>query len=101
MCINSEFFPWFFPSNRKGFQCQSLCYCVQLLFGIDNICGNIIQDPKSDIKAYVWVEAMAKEEDKVLGIEKFDGTNFGYWRLSPWEEVASPFLEKKHKTMKD
>ena len=44
---------------------------------------------------------MAEEEDKALAIEKFDGTNFGYWRLSPWEEVASPFLEKKHKTMKD
>ena len=44
---------------------------------------------------------MAKEEDKALGIEKFDRTDFEYWRLSPWEEVASPFLEKKHKTMKD
>ena len=44
---------------------------------------------------------MAKEEDKALGIEKFDGTDFEYWRLSPWEEVESPFLEKKHKTIKD
>ena len=44
---------------------------------------------------------MAKEEDKALGIKKFDRTDFEYWRLSPWEEVASPFLEKKHKTIKD
>ena len=78
MWINSKFFPWFFPSKRNGFQRKKLCSCVQLMFGIDNICGNIIQDPTSNIKTYVWVEAMAEEENKALGIEKFDGTDFGY-----------------------
>ena len=34
--------------------------------------------PTSDIGVKVRVEAMAGEEGKVLGIEKFDETDFGY-----------------------
>ena len=76
-----EFVPWFFPSKRKGFPRKYLCSHVRLLFWIANICDNIIWDPTSGIKAKVRVEAMAREEGKGLGIEKFDGTNFVYWRM--------------------
>ena len=43
--IDSEFVSWFFPSRRKGFLLKYLCSYVWLLFGIDNIGGNIIWDP--------------------------------------------------------
>ena len=49
-----------------------------LLFWIANIVDNIIWVPTSGIRAKVRVEAMAREEGKASGIEKFDGTNFGY-----------------------
>ena len=52
-----------------------------MLFWIANIIDNIIWDPTSGVRAKVRVEAMAKEEGKASGIEKFDGTNFGYWRV--------------------
>ena len=52
-----------------------------MLFWIANIVDNIIWDPTSGVRAKVRVEAMAKEEGKASGIEKFDGTNFGYWRM--------------------
>ena len=52
-----------------------------MLFWIANIVDNIIWDPTSGIRAKVRVEAMAKEEGKASGIEKFDGTTFGYWRV--------------------
>ena len=53
-------------------------FCEWLLFWIANICDNIIWDPTSSIKAKVRVEAMVREEGKASGIEKFDGTDFGY-----------------------
>ena len=53
--------------------------CVWLLFWIVNIIDNIIWDPTSGIRTKVRVEAMAREEGKALGIEKFDGTDFRYW----------------------
>ena len=34
---------------------------------------------------------MAGEESKILGIEKFDGTNFRYWRI----QIEDYFYEKK------
>ena len=46
-----------------------------LLFWIANICDNIIWDSTSGIRAKVRVEAMAREEGKGLGIDKFDGTD--------------------------
>ena len=77
-----------------------------MLFWIDNIGGNIIWDPTSGIKDKVLVEAMAKEEDKTSGIEKFDGTDFGYWRMQIEDylygkKLHLPLLGKKIETMKD
>ena len=37
--------------------------------------------PTSGIRAKVRVEAMAKEEDKASGIEKFDRIDFRYWKM--------------------
>ena len=67
-----------FPFKKKGFSTKILYSCVWLLFWIANIVDNIIWDPTSGIKAKVRVEVMAGEEGKVSGIEKFDGTDFGY-----------------------
>ena len=52
-----------------------------MLFWIANIVDNIIWVPTSDIRAKVRVEAMVEEEGKSSGIEKFDGTDFAYWRM--------------------
>ena len=77
-----------------------------LLCVIGNIIDNIIWDPTSGIRAKVRVEAMAEEEGKASGIKKFDGTNFGYWRMQIEDylyrkKLHQPLLGMKPKTMKD
>ena len=52
------------------------------------------------------MEAIAREEGKGLGIEKFDGTNFTYWRMQIEDylygkKLHLPHLGTKHETMKD
>ena len=49
---------------------------------------------------------MAGEEGKTSGIEKFDGTDFGYWRMQIKDylygkKLHLPLLKKKPETMKD
>ena len=49
---------------------------------------------------------MAGEESKILGIEKFDGTNFRYWRIQIEDyfygkKLHLPLLGTKPETMKD
>ena len=73
---------------------------------IANICDNIIWDPKSGIRAKVRVKAMAGEEGKGTGIEKFDGTDFAYWRMQIEDylygnKLHLPLLGTKPETMKD
>ena len=77
-----------------------------MLFWIANIVDNIIWDPTSGVRAKVRVEALAKEEGKASGIEKFDGTNFGYWRVQIEDYLYAKklhlsLLGKKPKIMKD
>ena len=52
------------------------------------------------------MEAMARKEGKASGIKKFDGTNFGYWRMQIEDylygkKLHLPLLGKKPDTMKD
>ena len=77
-----------------------------MLFWIANICDNIIWDPTSGIKAKVREEAMAGEEGKGLGIEKFDGIDFAYWRMQVEDylygnKLHLPLVGTKPKSMKD
>ena len=77
-----------------------------MLFWIAVIVDNIIWGPTNGIRAKVSVEAMAREEGKGLGIEKFDGTDFGYWRMQIEDylygkKLHLPLLRKKHEIMKD
>ena len=77
-----------------------------MLFWITNICDNIIRDPTSGIRVKVRVEAIVGEEGKTLGIEKFDGTYFGYWRMQIEDYLYGKklhlrLLGKKPDTMKD
>ena len=49
---------------------------------------------------------MVGEEGKASRIEKFDGTNFGYWRMQIEDYLCGkklhlPLLRKKHEIMKD
>ncbi len=37
--------------------------------------------PTSGIRALVRVGAITGEDGKTSGIEKFDGTDFGYWKM--------------------
>ena len=60
----------------------------------------------SGIRAKVRVEVMAEEEGKGIGIEKFDGTDFAYWRMQIEDylygkKLHLPLLGKKPETMKD
>ena len=73
---------------------------------IANIIDNIIWDPISGIRDKVRVEVMAGEEGKGSGIEKFDGTNFVYWRMQIEDylygkKLHLPLLGRKPETMKD
>ena len=48
---------------------------------------------------------MAEEAGKTSGIEKFDGTDFAYWRMQIEDylygrKLHLPFLETKPKVMK-
>ena len=63
-----------------------------MLFLIANIVDDIIWDPTSGIGVKVKVEAMIGEEGKALGIEKFDGTDFGYWRM----QIEDYFYGRNH-----
>ena len=77
-----------------------------MLFLIANIVDDIIWDPTSGIGVKVKVEAMIGEEGKALGIEKFDGTDFGYWRMQIEDylygkKLCLPLLRTKPETMKD
>ena len=52
------------------------------------------------------MEAMAREEGKASGIEKFDGIDFGYWRMQIEDYIYGkklhlPLLGTKPETMKD
>ena len=76
------------------------------MFWIANIVNNIICNPASCIKAKVRVEAMAREEGKALGFEKFDRTDFEYWKMQIEDHLYGkklhlPCLGTKHETMKD
>ena len=77
-----------------------------LLFWIANIVDNIIWDTKSGIGAKIRVEAIVGEERKASGFEKFDGTDFAYWRMQIEDylygkKLHLPLLGTKSKTMKD
>ena len=57
-------------------------------------------------QSQVRVEAIAREEGKGSGIEKFDGTNFAHWRMQIEDylygkKLHLPLLGKKPETMKD
>ena len=67
---------------------------------------NVFISPTNGIRAKVRVKAMAGEECKASGIEKFDGTDFGYWRVQIKDylygkKLHFPLLGKKPNTMKD
>ena len=52
------------------------------------------------------MEAMAREEGKASGIEKFDGTDFEYWRMQIEDylygkKLHLPLLRTKPEIMKD
>ena len=77
-----------------------------MLFWIGNICGNIIWNPTSGIRAKVRVEMMARKEAKASGFEKFDGTDFEYWRMQIEDylygkKLHLPLLGTKLETIKD
>ena len=62
--------------------------------------------PNKWYQSQVRVEAMAREKGKVSKIEKFNGTDFGYWRMQIedylyGEKLHLSLLGRKPDTMKD
>jgi hypothetical protein len=57
-----------------SFACSSP-FCISQVLGILSLFLT------TGIRAKVQVGAMTGEEGKVSGIEKFDNTDFGYWRM--------------------
>ena len=53
--------------------------------------------PTSGIRALVRVGAMTGEDGKTSGIEKFDGTDFGYWKMQIKDYVWYKFATGAHK----
>ena len=67
--INSGFRPF-------RLKCVFVCY-----INYSKKLSNVFIFPTNGIKAKVRVKATAEEEGKASEIKKFDGTNFGYWRV--------------------
>ena len=95
-----------FSFKKKGFSRKSLCSCMDvLLLCLLKFIHNYIEFfPTSGIRAQVRLGAMAGEEGKTSGIEKFDGTNFGYWKMQIEDylygkKLHLPLLGKKPKSM--
>ena len=51
----------------------------------------------SGIRALVRVGARTGEDGKTSGIEKFDGTDFGYWKMQIEDYVWYKFVTGAHK----
>ena len=75
-----EFVAWFFPSSRNSFP-RKLLSCACYLFLHPTGFRNKVLFPTSGIRALVQVGTMTGEERNMLGIEKFDSTDFGYWKM--------------------
>jgi hypothetical protein len=58
-----------------------VCDCAYYLFPHPTGFRNKVLFPTSGIRALVRVGAMTGEDGKTSGIEKFDGTDFGYWKM--------------------
>ena len=65
--------------------------CACYLFSHPTGFKNKVLFPTSSIGALVRVGAMTEEDGKTLGIEKFDGTDFGYWKM----QIEDYLYEKK------
>jgi hypothetical protein len=59
-----------------------LCVIVFIIyFRIPQVFGIRFLFPTIGIRALIRVGAMTGEDGKTSGIEKFDGTDFGYWKM--------------------
>jgi hypothetical protein len=58
---------------------------------------NKVLFPISGIRALVRVGAMIGEDGKTSGIEKFNGTDFGYWKMQIEDYVWYKFVTGAHK----
>jgi hypothetical protein len=77
-----------------------------LYFRIPQVLGIRFLFPTSGIRALVRVGAMTGEDEKTSGIEKFDGTDFGYWKMQIEDylygkKLHLPLLGKKPDKMED
>ena len=84
-----------------------LCVIVLVIyFRIPQVLRIRFLFPTSCIRALVRVGAMTEEDGKSSGIEKFDGTNFGYWKMQIEDYLYAkklhlPLLGKKPDKMED
>ena len=100
------FFPSLFPSKRKGFPCKFCVLVCDCYFGLLLLLIILFGAQQIVSELRFSVEAMAREEGKASGIEKFDGTDFGYWRMQIEDylygkKLHLPLLRTKPEIMKD
>jgi hypothetical protein len=78
-----------------------VCNCACSLFPHPTGFRNKVLFPTSGIRALVRVGTMTGEDGKTSGIEKFDGTDFGYWKImfgiSLLQAHTSMTMKKKKK----
>ena len=68
-----------------------------IYFRIPQVLGIKFLFPTSGIRALIRVGAMTREDGKTSGIEKFDGTDFGYWKMQIEDYVWYKFATGAHK----
>ena len=68
-----------------------------IYFRIPQVLGIRFLFPTSGIKALVRVGAITGEDGKTSRIEKFDGTDFGYWKMQIEDYVWYKFATGAHK----
>ena len=68
-----------------------------IYFRIPQVLGIKFLFPTSGIRALVRVGAMIGEDGKTSRIEKFDGTDFGFWKMQIEDYVWYKFATGAHK----
>ena len=75
-----------------------LCVIVLVIyFRIPQVLGIKFLFPTSGIRALVRVRAMTGEDGKTSRIEKFDGTDFRYWKMQIEDYVWYKLATGAHK----
>ena len=83
--------------GERVFPRKSLCLVPVIYFRMPQVLGIRFYSQQVVSKLWFEVGAMTEEDEKTSGIEKFDGTDFGYWKMQIEDFVWYKFATSAHK----